>query len=164
MKATASLSAFLLGLCLALPAAAETKIGYVNTEKIFRESQLVARVNKKLEQEFAKREQDVNRTINRLRDMQAALERESLTLSEAEKSRRQRDLANLNRDLQRDQRDAREEFNQRKNEEFATVHERARKTILEIAEREKFDLIVESVVYASPKVDLTDRVMRALDR
>jgi len=87
-----------------------------------------------------------------------------LTLSEAERSKKQKDLANLSRDLQHDQRAFREDLNQRKNEEFASVQERARKAIMEIAEKEKFDLILENVVYASPKVDVTDRVLKSLER
>jgi len=149
---------------LAAPAFAEPKIGFVNTERVFRDSQLALRAQKKLEQEFAKREENIQRLIKQARDLQASLERDGLTLSETERNRRQRDLANINRDLQREQREFREDLNLRKNEEFAAVHERARKVILEIAERERFDLIVENVIYASPKIDITDRVMRALDR
>ncbi len=85
-------------------------------------------------------------------------------MSEADRGKKQKDLANLTRDIQHAQREFREDLNQRKNEEFAGVQDRARKAIVEIAEKEKFDLIVENVVYASPKVDITERVLKALDR
>ncbi len=142
----------------------DTKIGFVNTDRIFRESQLAIRAQKKLEREFSNREQEIQKQIKQARDLQTFIEKEGLTLSEAERSKRERDLANLNRDIQRAQREFREDLNQRKNEEFAAVHERARKAIMELAEKEKFDLILENVVYASGRVDITDRVIKTLDR
>lgn len=142
----------------------DTKIGFVNTDRIFRESQLAIRAQKKLEREFSNREQEIQKLIKQARDLQTFIEKEGLTLSEAERSKRERDLANLNRDIQRAQREFREDLNQRKNEEFAAVHERARKAIIELAEKEKFDLILENVVYASGRVDITDRIIKTLDR
>jgi outer membrane protein len=144
--------------------AADLKIGYVNTEKVFRDSQLAIKAQKKLEKEFQGREQELQKLVKQARDLQAYLEKEGLTLSETERNRKQKDLANLSRDLQHDQRAFREDLNQRKNEEFAAVQERARKAIMDIAEREKYDLILENVIYASSKVDVTDRVMKILER
>ncbi len=144
--------------------AAEMKIGFVNTERVFRDSQQAVKAQKKLEKEFQNREQEIQKMLKQARDQQTWLEKEGLTLSEAERTRKQRELANLSRDLQHSQREFREDLNQRRNDEFAGVQERARKAIIEIAEREKFDLIVENVVFASPRVDITDRVLKALDR
>jgi len=158
---------FIVLLALALPFAAqasELKIGYVNTEKVFRDSQLAVKAQKKLEKEFQVREQNIQKQVKQARDLQAHLEKEGMTLSEADRVKKQKDLANLSRDIQHDQRSFREDLNQRKNEEFAGVQERARKVIMEIAEKEKFDLILENVVYASPKADITDRVLKSLDR
>lgn len=142
----------------------ETKIGFVNTERLFRESPVAVKAQKKLEQEFAKREQDIQKMVKQARDVQSSLEKEGLTMTEADKSRKERDLANMSREIQRAQREFREDLNQRKNEEFSSIHQKARKLIQEIAEKEKYDLIVENVVYASPRVDITDRVMKALER
>jgi outer membrane protein len=158
---------FIFLLAFSLPVAAQTadlKIGFVNTEKVFRDSQLAVKAQKKLEKEFQTREQEIQKMVKQARDLQAFLEKEGLTLSEAERTKKQKDMANLSRDLQHDQRAFREDLNQRKNEEFASVQERARKAIMEIAEKEKFDLILESVVYASQKVDITDRVLKTLER
>ena len=157
----------LLLLCVAFPAmslAADLKIGFVNTEKLFRESPLAVKAQKKLEKEFQSREQEIQKQVKQARELQNHLEKEGLTLSEADRGKKQKDLANLTRDIQHAQREFREDLNQRKNEEFAGVQDRARKAIVEIAEKEKFDLIVENVVYASPKVDITERVLKALDR
>ncbi len=157
----------LLLLCVAFPAmslAADLKIGFVNTEKLFRESPLAVKAQKKLEKEFQSREQEIQKQVKQARELQNHLEKEGLTMSEADRGKKQKDLANLTRDIQHAQREFREDLNQRKNEEFAGVQDRARKAIVEIAEKEKFDLIVENVVYASPKVDITERVLKALDR
>lgn len=158
---------FLLLFTITLPAAAQTadlKIGFVNTERVFRDSQQAVKAQKKLEKEFQSREQEIQKSIKQARDLQSWLEKEGLTLSEAERSKKQRELANLSRDLQHSQREFREDLNQRRNEEFAGVQERARKVIQEIAEKEKYDLIIENVVYASPRVDITERILRALER
>lgn len=154
-------------LATALPAAAQSadmKIGFVNTERVFRDSQQALKAQKKLEKEFQGRDQDIQKMVKQARDLQAYLEKEGLTLSEADRIKKQRDLSNLTRDLQHTQREFREDLNQRRNEEFASVQERARKAIVDIAEKEKFDLIIENVVYASTRVDITDRVLKALDR
>lgn len=154
-----------LSFALAAPLmAADLKIGYVHTERVFRESALAVKAQKKLEQEFSKREQEIQKMVRQARDLQSGLEKEGLTLSESEKNRRERDLANLNREIQRGQREFREDLNMRKNEEFASVHEKARKVINDIAEKEKYDLILEQVVFAGPRVDITERVLKALER
>ncbi|HNA28757.1 MAG TPA: OmpH family outer membrane protein [Thiobacillaceae bacterium] len=157
----------LLLCCIALPAAAQTadlKIGFVNTEKVFRDSQLAIKAQKKLEKEFQNRDQDIQKMVKQAKDLQSMLEKEGLTMSEADRNKKQKDLANLTRDIQHAQREFREDLNQRKNEEFTTVQDRARKAIIEIAEKEKFDLVLENVVYASPRVDITERVLKALER
>lgn len=158
------LSTLLLAGAFSVPALAETKIGFVNTERVFRDSQLAVKAQKKLEKEFQSREQDIQKQIKQARDLQASLEKDGLTMSEADRTKKQRDLASLSREIQNAQREFREDLNQRKNEEFGAVQDRARKAIMEIAEKEKFDLVLENVVYASPKVDITERVLKALDR
>jgi outer membrane protein len=159
------LAGLLLLTSLTAPAwSTELKIGFVNTERVFRESPLAAKAQKKLEKEFATREQEIQKTIKQARDLQTHIEKEGMTLPESERAKKERELANLNRDLQRAQREFREDLNQRKNEEFAGVQERARKAIVDIAEKEKFDLILENVVYASTRVDITERVIKSMDR
>lgn len=159
------LTAVLFGLVFVSPvASAEMKVGYINTERLFKESPMAVKAQKRLEQEFSKREQDIQKQVRQARDMQAQLEKDNLTMSDADRSRKERDLANLSLQIQQAQRVYREDLNQRKQEEFADINERARAVINDIAVREKYDLILENVVYASPKVDITDRVLKALDR
>lgn len=142
--------------------AAEVKIGFVNTERVFREAAPAQKAQKKLEKEFAARNQELQRLAKQAADLQAHLEKEGVTMSESEKRNKERDLANLNREFQRAQREFREDLNLRRNEELQVVHDRAKKAIVEIAEREKFDLVVEDAVYFSPKIDITDKVLKAL--
>lgn len=142
--------------------AAELKVGFVNTERVFREAGPALKAQKKLEKEFAAREQELQKMAKQAKELQAHLERDGVTISESERRNKERDLANLNRDFQRAQREFREDLNLRRNEELGAVHDRARKTIMEIAEKEKFDLVLEDAVYFSPRIDITDRVLKAL--
>jgi outer membrane protein len=156
----------LLGVMLLMSAqmvsAAELKIGFVNTERVFRESAPAVRASKKLEKEFAARDLDIQKVAKQFRDLQAHLEKENVTMSEADRRNKERDLANLNRDLQRAQREFREDLNVRQNEERAAFQDRVNKAIGDLAERDKYDLILQEAVFASTRIDITDKVLRAL--
>jgi len=142
---------------------ADYKLGFVNTERLFREAAPAKRAQLKLEKEFAARDADIQKLSKQVRDLQAALEKEGVTMSESDRRNKERDLANLSRDLQRGQREAREDLNLRRNQELASVQEQANRVIQQIAEAEKFDLIVQDpVVFASQKIDITDKVIKAL--
>ncbi len=142
--------------------AAESKIGFVNTERIFRESAPAVRASKKLEKEFAAREQEIQKLAKQFRDLQALLEKETVTMSDGDRRNKERDLANLNRDLQRSQREFREDLNVRQNEERAAFQDRVNKAIGDLAEKDKFDLVLQEAVYVSTRIDITDKVLRAL--
>ncbi len=143
-------------------AAAEFKIGFVNTERVFREAAPAQKAQKKLEKEFATRDQELQKMAKQAKDLQAYLEREGVTISDTDRRNKERDLANLNRDFQRSQREFREDLNLRRNEELSAVQERANKAIIAIAESEKFDLILQEAVYASHRIDVTEKVLKAL--
>ncbi|NDU85333.1 MAG: OmpH family outer membrane protein [Ferrovum sp.] len=143
--------------------ATELKVGWINIERIFREAAPAQMATKKLEKEFDKRQVDLQKVGKQMQEEQADLDKNGMTLSEADRSRKERDLANLNRDFQRMQREFREDLNTRRNEEFASIQERANKTIKEIAESEKYDLILTDAIYAGPRIDITDKVLKALD-
>ena len=144
-------------------AAADYKIGFVNTERLFREAAPAKRAQQKLEKEFAARDAEIQKMSKQVRDLQTALEKDGVTMSETDRRNKERDLANLSRDLQRAQREFREDLNLRRNEELASVQERANKVIQQIAEAEKFDLILQDpVVFASQKIDITEKVVKAL--
>jgi outer membrane protein len=143
--------------------AAELKIGFVNTERVFRDAAPAVRAQKKIEQEFAKRDQDIQKMAEQIRKMQESLEKNSVTMPESERRNQEREFAEISKDFQRKQREFREDLNQRRNEELAAVLERANRTIKAIAESEKYDIIFQEAVYASPRIDITDKVIKALD-
>jgi outer membrane protein len=143
--------------------AQESKIGFVNTERILRDSAVAKASQQKLEQEFSKREKAIQDSANRLRDLGERLERDAAVMSESERSKVQREASELERDVQRRQREFREDLNQRRNEELAAVIERANRAIRQIAESEKYDIIFQEAVYASPRIDITDKVLRVLN-
>lgn len=154
-----------LALTAALVAASaqELKIGYINGERLLRESTPAKAAQTKLEAEFGKRERELADDANRLKGTADKLDKEAPTLSEAERNRRQRELVEQDRELQRKRRTFQEDLNQRKNEELANVVERANRVIKQIFESEKYDLILqEGVVFAGPRVDITEKVIRAL--
>jgi outer membrane protein len=138
-------------------------VGFVNTERLFREAAPAKRAQQKLEREFATRDAEIQKVSKQVQSLQSTLEKDGATMADAERRNRERDLANLTRDLQRAQREFREDLNLRRNEEFASVQERANKVIQQIAEAEKYDLIVQDpVVYASQRIDITEKVIKAL--
>jgi outer membrane protein len=142
---------------------ADYKIGFVNTERLFREAAPAKRAQQKLEKEFASRDADLQKLTKQVRDLQTLLEKDGVTMAENDRRNKERDLANMTRDMQRMQREFREDLNLRRNEELAAVQERANKVIQQIAESEKFDLILQDpVVYASTRIDITDKVIKAL--
>jgi outer membrane protein len=161
MKLALSLMVLSLG-AMAAGAVQAEKVGFVNTERLLREAPLSVKAQKKLEKEFSPREQELQKMARQARDLQAQLDKEGVTMSETDRKNKERDLANLNREFQRQSREFREDLNLRRNEELGAIQEKARKTILEIAKAEKFDLIVEQAVYFNPKIDITERVMKEL--
>jgi outer membrane protein len=166
----ASSMKFLVALLLACVSsfavsAQELKIGYVNSERVLREAEPAKRAQAKLEAEFGKREKDLNDQNAALRAQAEKLDRDSPTLSEAEKTRRQRELVELDRDLQRKHREFQEDLTQRKNEELSSVAERANRAIKAIGDAEHYDVILQDqlVIYFSARIDLTKKVIDALN-
>lgn len=146
----------------AFPAQAETKIGFVNGQRVINESPQAAKAKKKIEKEFEKRNEDLQRMAKQIQSIQENLEKNAVTLSESERRAKERELNETNREFQRKQREFREDLNLRQNEEMAAIYERANKVIKQIAEAEKYDLIVQEAVFYSPRIDLTDKVIKAL--
>lgn len=138
------------------------KIGFVNTERILRDAGPAKAAQQKLEREFSSRDKELQELAAKLKSMSERIDRDSTVLSETDRLRRQREYADLEKDFQRRQREFREDLNQRRNEELAQVVERANKAIRQIAEQEKYDFILQDAVYASPRVDITDKVLRTL--
>lgn len=143
-------------------AQAQTKIGFVNSDRVMREAAPAVRAQQRLEKEFEKRDQELQRLAKDLQAMQQELERNGTTMAESDRRNKERALNDLNRDFQRKQREFREDLNQRRNEELASVLDKANRSVKQIAEAESFDIIFQEAVYASPRIDITDKVIKAL--
>ena len=143
--------------------AQELKIGYVNSDRVLRDAVPAKAAQTKLEAEFSKRDKDLNDLAARLKTAADKLEKDAPTLTETERGRRQRELVEQDREIQRKRREFQEDLNQRKNEELSAVVERANKVIKQIFETEKYDLILQEAVFAGPKVDITEKVIKALN-
>ena len=142
--------------------ASELKVGYVNTQRIFRDAPAAQKAAKKLEGEFSRRDQDLQKMAKQLQGLQENLEKNSVTMAESDRRNKEKEFGELSREFQRKQREFREDLNLRQNEENAAVIEKANKAIKQIAETEKYDLILQDAVVVSPKIDITDRVIKAL--
>ena len=143
--------------------AQELKIGYVNSDRVLRDAVPAKAAQAKLEAEFSKRDRELNDLATRLKAAADKLEKDAPTLAESERNRRQRELVDQDREIQRKRREFQEDLNQRKNEELASVVERANKVIKQIFESEKYDLILQEAVFAGPRADITDKVIKALN-
>jgi outer membrane protein len=143
--------------------AQELKLGYVNSERILRDSAPARAATQKLEAEFAKRDRELQDMGQKLKAAAERFEKDAPVLAEGERNKRQRELAEMDRELQRRQREFREDLNQRRNEELQVLLDRAQRIVRQIAEQEKFDLIVQDAVFFSPRVDITEKVLRALN-
>lgn len=162
---TAIRLAAIAALCVASQVhAQESRIGFVNTERIFREATPAKAAQVKIDQEFSKRDKELQDVAARLKAMSEKLDKDIALITEAERAKRQRELTDLDKDFQRKQREFREDLNQRKNEELASVLERTTRVIKQIAEAEKYDIVFQDAVYASPRIDITDKVLKALNK
>ena len=159
--AALALSFAVLGHTPALQAA-ELKIGFIDAERINRESAPAELASKRLEKEFAPRAQELQRRESQIKTIQGQLEKESMTMSESDRRSKEQELARITLDFQRLQREYREDLNLRRNQELQSLFERANRVIKQIAESEKFDLIVQEAVFRSPRIDITERVLKAL--
>ncbi len=141
----------------------ELKIGYVNSDRVLRDATPAKAAQAKLEAEFSKRDKEMADIAGKIKAAGEKLEKEAPTLSESERTRRQRELVDQDREFQRKRREFQEDLTQRKNEELSVVVERANKVIKQIFESEKYDLILQEAVFAGARVDITDKVVKALN-
>ncbi|MCU0870463.1 MAG: OmpH family outer membrane protein [Burkholderiales bacterium] len=140
----------------------ELKIGFVRIDRILKEAGPAKAAQAKLEKEFQGRVGEIQKMDKQARDMQTQLEKDSVTMSESDRRTREGELSRVSRELQRLQRQYREELTARQNEEFAQVMDRANKVVQQLAEQEKFDLILQEAVFISPRIDITDKVLKVL--
>ena len=144
---------------------ADLKVGYVQVDKILQEAPQTAESGKKLEREFSPRSQELDRMAKQIKDLEAVLDKDSLTITEVERRNKERDVQNIKIEFQRKQRELREDINLRKNEELGSLQDRVNKAVQTVSEAEGYDLVVYSgVAYASKKIDITDKVLKTLGK
>jgi outer membrane protein len=158
----AALAAALIG-ATSFAMSQELKIGVVNSDRILRDSTPARTAMQKLEAEFSKRDRELQEMGTRLKTSAERFEKDAPVMTETDRVRRQRELSELDREFQRKQREFREDFNQRRNEELQGLLERTNRIIRQLAEQEKYDLIVQEAVYFNPRIDITEKVLRALN-
>jgi outer membrane protein len=140
-----------------------SRVAVVNSEKVFNESNLAKAMQTRLQNEFTKRQNDLRDSAQKIKTAAEKLDRDAAVMNEAERIRRQRELADQDRELQRKQREFTEDLNQRTFEERAKIAEKANLVLKQIAEQRKLDVIVQEAAYVSPKADITDDVIKALN-
>ena len=165
MSSTKLLSALLLSVASLAASAQELKIGYVNSERVLREAEPAKQAQRRLDQEFGKREKDLNDQLAALQAAADKLDKEAPALSDSEKVRRQRELVDQDRDLQRKKREFQEDLTTRRNEAVSSISERANRVIKQIGDAEHYDVILadQPVIFASNRVDITKKVIDALN-
>ena len=153
----------LSGVGAAAPAYADFKAGFIHTDRVFREASSAKAAHAKLEQEFSRRDKEINDLGNTLKTATEKFERDAPTLSDSQRQTRQRQLMDQDREFQRKRREFQEDLNARKNEELNQLGERINKVVKQLAEQEKYDIIVDQAVYINPQHDITDKVIKALN-
>lgn len=144
---------------------AELKVGYVQVDKILQEAPQTAESGKKLEREFSPRSQELDRLAKQIKDLESTLDKDGLTITEAERRNKERDVQNIKIEFQRKQRELREDINLRKNEELGSLQDRINKAVQTVAKAESYDLVMYSgVAYATDKIDITDKVLKLLGK
>jgi outer membrane protein len=144
---------------------AELKVGYVQVEKILQDAPQTAESGKKLEREFGARSQELDKMAKQIKDLEASLDKDGLTLSDSDRRSKERDAQNIKVEFQRKQRELREDINLRKNEELASLQDRINKAVQAVAKAESYDLVMYSgVAYAADKIDITDKVLKQLGK
>lgn len=142
--------------------AQDSRVAIFDSQRVIRESAPAKAAEAKIEQEFSKRGKDLQDLATKIKAMADRLDKDSAVLSESERIKRQRELTDLDQDFKRKQRIFNEDLNQRKNEEIASLVDRAYKVVKQIAETEKYDIVLQDAVFYNPRVDITDKVLKAL--
>jgi len=154
-----------LALSAAVAGAADLKVGYVNAVKVIEQAPQGEIALKKLEAEFSPRDKELVAQQNKIKAIEGELEKNALVMKDAERRAKEREILSLKRDLKRATQEFREDYNQRRNEELASLQKIVYRAIVDIARQEQYDLILhEGTVYASDKVDITDKVLKRLGK
>ena len=146
------------------PAPAPSRIGFVFTERLMTESKLAKTADARIEAEFSKRQKAIKDMLARLKTMSEKFDADNASLVEPERTKRYREVAELEKDVQRTQREFNEDLLQRKSEERSNIAQKAYKLIELIAEQEHLDVVLQESAWSSPRIDITDKIIKLLDK
>ena len=142
----------------------QLKIGFVNPVRLLELSPQGEKALRLLEEEFRPRDQELIDLREKALALEVDLDKNRLVLQASEIKKKQRAIDGIRRKVKRDQQEAREDYNIRRNEELAKLQRLVREMIVTIANEEGFDLIVEQAVYVNNRIDLTERVLQRLQK
>jgi outer membrane protein len=141
-----------------------SRIGFVFTERLMTESKMAKAADAKLQAEFSRRQKSNEQVLAKFKQMSEKFDADAPRLSDLERTRRARELFDMEKDVQRTQREYQEDLLQRTNEERAAIAQKAYKLIEQIAEQEHLDVVLQESAWSSPRIDITDKVLKLLDR
>ena len=148
-----------------LTAHADLKVGFVQVDKILQEAPQTIESNKKLEKEFSARTDKLKADVKSLKERESSFSKDALTMKESERDSKEKSLSQLRVDVQRKERELREDINIRRNEELGGLQEQINKAVTSVAKAESFDLVLyNGVAYASEKIDITDKILKSLGK
>ncbi|UCE90697.1 MAG: OmpH family outer membrane protein [Pseudomonadota bacterium] len=143
--------------------AADVKVGVVNIPRLLQEAPQADAARKRLESDFAPRDQKIVELQKKLKKSEEKLAKDAAIMSDSQRQSRERELIALKRDIKRAKEEFNEDLNLRRNEELAKLQKLVYDTIVALAKEQKYDAILgDSVLYASDRVDLTDMVLSRL--
>ena len=144
---------------------ADLKVGFVQVDKILQEAPQTIESNKKLEKEFSSRTDKLKADVKSLKERESSFSKDALTMKESERDTKEKSLSQLRVDVQRKERELREDINIRRNEELGGLQEQINKAVTSVAKAEGFDLVLyNGVAYASEKIDITDKILKSLGK
>jgi outer membrane protein len=141
-----------------------SRIGFVYTERLMTESKLAKAADAKLQSEFSKRQKQLDEAVQKYKQSREKFDDEAPKLSDVDRTKRTRELLDMEKDVQRMQREYNEDLFQRKNEERAAIAQKAYKLIEQVAEQDHLDVVLQEAIWTSPRIDITDRILKLLDK
>ncbi len=160
-------SALLSGFMLTptLVHAEDPRFAVVNVAKALEESPQAVAANKRLEIEFAPRNQVLLTMRKKLREYEDRVAKQGMQMSEAQLRELERNVHDTKRQIRRAQEDYREDLNIRRNEELRKLQKRVKRAIITVAAEKNYDIVMgEGVLYSSPRVDITGEILKVLEK
>ncbi len=144
--------------------AAPSRIGYVYTERLMTDSKMAKAADARIQAEFSKRQKANEEMVAKFKKLSEKFDADAPRLTDLERTRRARELFDMEKDVQRMQREFQEDLLQRTNEERAAIAQKAYKIIEKVAEQERLDVVLQESAWVSPRIDITDKILQALDK